>query len=811
MSQKKSKKSSFLLPPKKTKTQKPETSSKKKKKLDLKAIVSGDTPPIVSGRKTNGNESCLNCARFASCQDPSKSFNYICGRHKPVASAIKAVDWDEVFRDPDPEEKEQGSKKLKSSRDLKHIKVIKRTGVERKSTLRFSDATSDEFDIEKMIESLSSNTTGIPTDLKVDDRDLPEAPNFVEFCANKQFLNFQPFAKQVEIGANLFCDICLNPKCTDVEYSRNIPVDATLDQIYERVTFLNHGVCPRCKQTRLDNWHKHEGKIYTELAGLAGQRSTKSITVTLISGYSMHRYLKLQNPIAAFNLSPNTILHGTFTATTFKQARETLFDPLYEIVGNSPWFNQYHDLLDDYGERYGEELYKFKDIFFQYNHRRLLVYPAGPDKKNLRGRTRFLGGIDELGWLFAKTQQAMKLDPDEVYTAMLNSFITLRSAYRELIEAGYHNIPPPMFCNVSSPSSSRDKMVRLVKEAPQSKNIYSFHYDVFNMNPRIKPQDLEDQERTDPESFRRDFLAIPPDSYKSFIKDRAAVISCIDRDIRNAGKLEQVTIDSATGLQMTSANLIIRKSEQRLIQKPPRVLTLDAGHTRNSFAACVMHTEYNEEGAIPVLDLAVEVIPKPGEPVSFTDMHHQVITPIIEKMNVCYIAADRWNSLKMLQDIEAEHEIEFSVYSVKYEDMLEVREGFYNQRIMLPRAEIKIAEAFTMAGRNYPYCFTSYPIAHLIVQALTVEDILGKKVDKGQGYTDDLFRAFALGHALCLDEEIQSICQNYTKKRRGGARDLGVVVGSLGGGVSGGVGNVGGASNIGYVASYGNTGGFRGR
>lgn len=46
----------------------------------------------------------------------------------------------------------------------------------------------------------------------------------------------------------------------------------------------------------------------------------------------------------------------------------------------------YHSLLDHYSKKYGEELYKIKDTFITYKHRRLLIYPSGPNKKTLRGR-----------------------------------------------------------------------------------------------------------------------------------------------------------------------------------------------------------------------------------------------------------------------------------------------------------------------------------------------------------------------------------------------------------------------------------------
>ena len=55
----------------------------------------------------------------------------------------------------------------------------------------------------------------------------------------------------------------------------------------------------------------------------------------------------------------------------------------------------YHDILDHYNKKYNDEFYKVKDTFITYKARRLLLYPAGPNKKTLRGRTRFLSCIHE--------------------------------------------------------------------------------------------------------------------------------------------------------------------------------------------------------------------------------------------------------------------------------------------------------------------------------------------------------------------------------------------------------------------------------
>jgi intein/homing endonuclease len=1239
-------------------------------------------------------ENCLACRRFNKCSDPDKAFDYICGRFRAQSTILSL---DDFMHEPDPLNDKPLKKKKKkdrnAKRDFAHIKrqVLWEADPDRdKGSREFSDETSQFYDVEKIVASLNNTPNGVPIDLRVDDRDVPEARNFMEFCVDKRFLNFQPFPKQLEVGLNLYGDYCWNPKCTDVKFACDIPTDASYDQILDKITLFNRGKCPRCDETRADAWKRGQKK-YNELAGLAGQRcitgdslvltgsgiqrfdaiapdaeqgfsdyngpavvlengavaepskffkqskqlvrrvrlsngwsvvgtpehplltkdgfiktkdlvigtviplhvgqnvwgnrsirperewrplwrqrvahwiesvptntrpriiavkpsfdkpeaalyrllgwwvaegsggavhisnqdqlvlddcadtlgklygenvvartpnsvrvdaklaalhfnimlddglhcrsakkfipshvlqapkhfvvqflralfegdggfngntieystisrrlqrelsavlanlgivhrlsqgwtwatngtknqvskrsyhvwiegpamlrrfrdeigfiskrkqnrldqtvarfgersidmpfwydkypqsvkteylalldrlgqslsiyrtwhkerayfisrftyglysifdendhfwrlqadnvalskqrlrgcrakieaslywrmvdtetrqallafydkydqsdlywvevannkalrrkrtvydfhipvhhrfiangivnhnSGKSRLVTMIASYNIHRYLKLQNPIRVLNLAPNEVLFGIFTATTFKQARETLFDPLYEIIDNSPWFKEYHALLDEQGRKLGEELYNFKDIFFNYNHRRIVVYPAGPDKKNLRGRTSFLGGVDELGWLFSKSEQAMKLDPDEIYNALSNSFLTVRSAVRELYEAGYYDIPPPIFTNISSPSSSRDKMMRLVKEAEDSQTTYSFHYSVYQMNPRIKPEDLEQQRRNDPVAYKRDFLALPPDSTSAFIHDRKSILACVDKRHRNLVITSQQELVTPNGAKLTGGKVKVRRSRFDN-EMPNRLMAIDAGHTRNSFAACIMHLEEQGDEQIPMVDALIEIIPKPDAPVSFTAVYKDILLKLIEDFNVCFVGTDRWNSVKMMQDIENEAEIPYSIYSIKYADMLELREAIVAQNIILPRSEMKLSDAFKLAGRDYPYSMEGYPVAHMMVQALTVEDRMGKMVDKGRGYTDDLFRAFALSYSLIIDEEVQDL-MNSTKEGPRRHRELGVVV-SYGNGAQGG--NV--SSSIGAVGSFGSGG-----
>ena len=120
--------------------------------------------------------------------------------------------------------------------------------------------------------------------------------------------------------------------------------------------------------------------------GVMSENSGKSIVVAMLSTYITHRVLKMQKPTRFYNVGDNQILQGTFVALTQAQAKDTLWEPYYGFILTAPWFQRYHALIRRYEAMYGVDVMKIRDTFVLYRHRNLLVYPAGPDKRVLRGR-----------------------------------------------------------------------------------------------------------------------------------------------------------------------------------------------------------------------------------------------------------------------------------------------------------------------------------------------------------------------------------------------------------------------------------------
>jgi hypothetical protein len=432
----------------------------------------------------------------------------------------------------------------------------------------------------------------------------------------------------------------------------------------------------------------------------------------------------------------------------------------------------YHEMLDEYSERYGEELYRFKDTFILYRHRKLLMYASGPNKKTLRGRTRFFGAIDEIGWFNNDAlKKKIKDDAGEVYIALERSLLTVRAAANKLIRNGYDNILTAYFTNVSSPSHARDKIMSLVKQAKLTNTILAFHRPTWEMNPNITREDLAAEYTKDPVEAERDYGANPPLTNNPFIRNIMTVLEC-SKNYRNATEISfrQRTNKKSKDITRFAIPGKIRRA------KRPSILALDAGFSNNAFGCCIAHID--RDTGQPVIDLLLEVQPLPGVPVNHSLVYAKLIVPLIESRNIQMVCADRWQSIKLLQDIAAAHEIDAHQYSVSYSEMGIAKAYLEDKEVSLPRPEWEKDEIMEYDHASYPNCFSKAPVAHFVLQCITVQDS-GSKVLKGENLNDDMFRAYCLAMTRLLADENQDLFNGPDAVSSGGGA-LGSVTTKMG-------------------------------
>ncbi len=606
---------------------------------------------------------------------------------------------------------------------------------------------NQEFDLERRFKDVVLDRSGLPIDTRVDDRDIKLFPNFVTFCTSNDGLKQKPYIKQLSTATALLGEYCND--CSDIDWLRNkIKVNDSIDTFIERIELLVEGVCPRCKKTRAEMVLDDGMPFYNELAACIGQRAGKSYLVSLIIAYVTHIFLKIQKPNEVYGVGSNNTFFTTLVALTFGQAKELLYDPFYSLIQNAPWFIEYHKLLDYFSKN--EELYNLKDTFTSYKHRNLVIHPAGPDKRILRGRTRNMCSIDEIAYFDIKKDEKVRINATEIHKALSNSLFTVRAAATKLLKKGYNNLPTGLFLNISSPASMRDKIMELYSASQGSAKdyIYGIKASTWEFNPTITRKDLESSFKKDPVEAERDFGANPPLADNAFISSFYRIQDCF------AGRKNPVSIQYLRKRMKDSTFTRFAKivTLTRSLNRPS-LMAIDAGYSNNSFALAI--GSYGKYGL--QIDVFIELQPLPGTPLNYTKIMEEIIVPVIEKRNVKMVVSDRWQNLKLLHDLEDTTDVDIFQYSLKYDDIHYVRQKMYDTEITFPVMEKEFKEVLEYDFDNYPHCFSNDPMSHFMLQCATVRDT-GNAVTKNDSVTDDLFRAMC----LCVNQMMGEEFSQYT-------------------------------------------------
>jgi hypothetical protein len=293
-------------------------------------------------------------------------------------------------------------------------------------------------------------------------------------------------------------------------------------------------------------------------------------------------------------------------------------------------------MLDYYGSKKGVELYRFKDTYIHFLHRNMFLSPSGPNKRTLRGATRFISAIDELGWFPSgeENDTREKASANEVYVSLDRSLKTVRKSAQTLILQGNDNIPMAMALNISSPSSYNDKIMSLSRTHKGSRDVYVYHFPTWEMNPQYTKDDFSKEYREDYVKAERDFGANPPMAENPWISN----IEMIQRLMLLTSKFDYSyrTIVNKFGNTLRYAKLTKTRVPSPLNRT---ILSLDAGYSYNSFALTLIsiHDDYK----VSVLGM-VEIAPDAGENVvSFTKTLTHLVIPIIDEFNVGLVVSDQ--------------------------------------------------------------------------------------------------------------------------------------------------------------------------
>lgn len=687
---------------------------------------------------------CLTCDKWSGCKDARKSFSFRCSRHNDASLDGSSSDDPRAFFEPT---------------ELPSLP----------SNFGAEMSNEDEARIDQLITEAIEANNPLPPDIKIQDRDIPQAPNFLTWLTDERFAGGEmpPFPRQIYVGSMLFAEVC--PRCTDMEWFERMKVDTSLSRLQERVEFLHNGKCKRCGTDRGELVDEGELANYSELTLIVGQRGTKTSTINQLDGYSLHRYLKLPEPTRVYRQLPQQVFTTTYTSRTFSQVRANVWEPFINIMNNGPWFKNYHKFLAKRGQELGEELAIISEIFVRYRHRNLFISPASPSGQTMRGRTRFTAFIDEISHMPIKTaggREAAAANAKDTYTALKNSLKTLNNAYKQRFKDGYIDVPKPIMYNASSPLTINDYGMTLLRMSKVSTEMLGLKYKTWEFNPTLPESAFADDFRTRPVESARDYACEPPLGRSTWMTDVESVSQMFNGK-RNMYRIEHQVRRTKTKKRVTTA--VLHKQMDPDIEWGC-VLALDIGSTNNSFAFAIgtvpndfdlqsyidqdSETEEASVGMVPINILfAGEVIPRQGAEISQSGLYNQVLSQMCTDLPINLVISDRWQNKKMVQDLEDEFGCEYVEYTLRWEDFENFKQGIFDNEVSLPKLKTDMNDIVATTLDDYPHMFEGKPLEHLAYQFLTVQEARGATVTKGDA-TDDMFRCIALIHAACQDKEM---------------------------------------------------------
>ena len=474
---------------------------------------------------------------------------------------------------------------------------------------------------------------------------------------------------------------------------------------------------------------------FLHASGLTLHNSGKTFLTAVFSNYLLHRYLCLEGqPCDHYGLR-NQLLMGTFVASDKSQVSETTWGNFSAEIKSSQWYNQYFEYLDSESRRVGSNLYEFKpDAFLSFYNKRILCSFAASNMVGLRGRTRFMGSIDELGW-FETNSSAKKLNGREVYAALNNSLQTLRSTSETRWKSGKFDLPTAYMFNVSSPSAEDDPIMTLAAESRYNKRSYIFHYATWEINPTITQESLRPLMEKDPIKIMRDFGAEPGTGKNIFLPSGEILNANIEDGRFNA--IKYGVQDHQQNIKGSIFNYVkVILSSVEVSRTIPHILACDMGESGNGFGMALCC----REGAKMVVVGTILIQPKVMPDGTIATVHFPSAIDLIRELkkyvSLEMVVFDRWQSTTAIQELR-DSKILADRYSLRYKDFLDFKGRYLENNVRFPEPEIPYTSLMLQNIED------NMPVARLLKQLRTVRDN-GKTVIKPQNADDDLFRCIVL-------------------------------------------------------------------
>lgn len=420
-----------------------------------------------------------------------------------------------------------------------------------------------------------------------------------------------------------------------------------------------------------------------------GMRGGKTVTAALIVTFMTQYMLQFDQPAQHFGQVPGTRLTAQVIASSEVQSQETAYAAVNTIINYSPWWNRYLAYLVEREEVEGKfTLYQKLKLAIEFPRKNIAILCLHSNSAALAGKTSYCVVLDELsrfdvsdGAVQSKTQ---KQTANAVYDTVIRSCSSLKEISKVV------TISSPMFeddytmqllckskdCHVGEMRT----VINILREKVEHKvaSIYGMHATTFELNPKtednpvgfVRGVDFEDRRVENPETFKRDYLAVPPATVNPFFElpERIdKVINTRDKLAVFTNKILEETIRTETSYEN---RFYIGKTVRPLKQDQMNryYICVDQGEKRDTFALAMGHVEEaiiktkNIKGQEEehfrlkiIIDLVEGWIPDKANriTVSFANVEEAIKT-LAANFNVSTVAYDQWSSAEALQRLFSE-------------------------------------------------------------------------------------------------------------------------------------------------------------
>lgn len=665
----------------------------------------------------------------------------------------------------------------------------------------------DEYNPENVLDQIEialKNDFDLTAVESLDEKQIPRYANFYEFA--KRGMRVDPFPRQTQIIMHAHGEICMF--CSDHDAAANM-FDQPMEEIMERVKFMRFGRCPICGKTRRDMLVHKLWYFPNRISLLVGQRGGKNMTLAMASLYQDHLYLTLEKdgrrvaPFEYFGMMP-TFVRQAFTGVTAQQAFDNIWAQIVSIRNNAPWYKQYFDFLDYNGKKMGQELLKISDTFISFNHKRMGSTIKTPDKRKLRGATRYFTAIDEICWFNNGLSEAAEKkvgDVNEVWVSLNNSLRTVRNEADHLMRAGVFDVPNAFSMDISSPFDVNDVLSHHLREAKSNKRIYAGHYATWEFNPRYTRESLAEEFVKDPEVAMRDFGGIPPLANQPWIAEPKAIINIV-RKLPDPPGL--VTYTTRSEVNTYGDRTMWFELDRVNLGGAGRLIAIDNGLQNNAFACCVASLE---AGGKVRIDCAFMLKPSKTCRINLDKMFTQFVEPLAVKSKAVAVVIDHWSSIQNVQHLR-DTGIDARQHALTAANFNNMRSAIFGGTISYPFTEYSLAPILERSSDiDLVDTAKDKPNFSLVLQTLTVREVSMGKVVKPKYGDDDVFRCAALAHTFATDDEIAPKLNRggLSAQQQGVRRAMGAVTGMSSGGGSGGTSTGGRVSQFVNIRTFSNS------